>query len=111
MERKIISRYIVADPRICHGKPTFRGTRIIVSQVLEQVASGMAWEVIVEEWRGSVLKRPLLKLYTRQHRHFSNMQMSMPLRPLPRDHPGRELSRGAAPGFAGLAYTYTSDWL
>ena len=55
-ERKIISRYIIADPRICHGKPTFRGTRIMVSQVLDQVASGMAWEVIVEEWRGSVPK-------------------------------------------------------
>jgi hypothetical protein len=25
-----------------------------VAQVLEQVASGMAWEAIVEEWRGSV---------------------------------------------------------
>jgi uncharacterized protein (DUF433 family) len=59
VERKIISRYIVADPRICHGKPTFRGTRIMVSQVLEQVASGMAWEVIVEEWRGSVTKEAI----------------------------------------------------
>jgi uncharacterized protein (DUF433 family) len=59
MERKIISRYIVADPRICHGKPTFRGTRIIVSQVLEQVARGMAWEVIVEEWWGSVPKEAI----------------------------------------------------
>lgn len=59
MERKIISRHIVADLRICHGKPTFRGTRIMVSQVLEQVASGMAWEVIVEEWRGSVTKEAI----------------------------------------------------
>jgi hypothetical protein len=25
-----------------------------VAQVLEQVANGMAWEAIVEEWRGSV---------------------------------------------------------
>jgi uncharacterized protein (DUF433 family) len=56
VERKMISRYIVTDPRICHGKPTFRGTRIMVVQVLEQVANGMAWEVIVEEWRGSVTK-------------------------------------------------------
>ena len=49
MNRKMIGRYIVSDPRICHGKPTFRGTRIMVSQVLEQLASGMAWETIVEE--------------------------------------------------------------
>jgi uncharacterized protein (DUF433 family) len=56
MNRKLIGRYIVTDPHICHGKPTFRGTRIMVSQVLEQVASGMAWDTIVDEWRGSVPK-------------------------------------------------------
>ncbi len=28
----------------------------MVSDVLEQVASGMAWESIVEEWNGSVSK-------------------------------------------------------
>jgi hypothetical protein len=28
----------------------------MVKQVLEQVASGMAWEAVVEEWRGSVSK-------------------------------------------------------
>ena len=59
MERKMISRYIVTDPRICHGKPTFRGTRIMVAQVLEQVGSGMAWEVIVEEWRGRMTKEAI----------------------------------------------------
>jgi uncharacterized protein (DUF433 family) len=58
-KRKMISRYIVTDPRICHGKPTFRGTRIMVWQVLEQVTSGMAWEVIVEEWRGSTTKEAI----------------------------------------------------
>ena len=51
---KLLGRYIVADPKICHGQPTFRGTRIMVWQVLEQIASGMAWETIVEEWRGSI---------------------------------------------------------
>ncbi len=42
---------IVADPAICHGEPTFRGTRILVVDVLEQVARGMAYEAISEEWR------------------------------------------------------------
>ena len=54
MNQELLGRYIVTDPKICHGQPTFRGTRIMVKQVLEQVASGMAWEAIVEEWRGSV---------------------------------------------------------
>ncbi len=54
MNQKMIGRFIVTDPEICHGKPTFRGTRIMVWQVLEQVANGMAWETIEEEWRGKV---------------------------------------------------------
>jgi len=49
-----IGRYIVADPRVCHGKLTFRGTRIFVSDVLEQVERGLPWDTIVEEWEGRV---------------------------------------------------------
>ena len=59
MNKKIFGRYIISDPKICHGKPTFIGTRIMVSQVLEQIASGMAWETIVEEWRGSINKEAI----------------------------------------------------
>jgi uncharacterized protein (DUF433 family) len=51
---RMIGRYVISDPAICHGQPTFRGTRILVADVMEQVAGGMAWETIVEEWRGSV---------------------------------------------------------
>jgi uncharacterized protein (DUF433 family) len=51
---KSLGRYVVADPKVCPGKPTFRGTRIMVWQVLEQVASGVAWETIVEEWEGTI---------------------------------------------------------
>ena len=59
MGSRLIGRYIVTDPEICHGKPVFRGTRIMVSQVLEQLANGMAWETIVEEWRGAVTKEAI----------------------------------------------------
>ena len=44
----------MADPRICHGKLTFRGTRILVANVLEQVADGKPWDYIIEEWDGQV---------------------------------------------------------
>ncbi|HTP36390.1 MAG TPA: DUF433 domain-containing protein [Candidatus Acidoferrales bacterium] len=54
LTKRMIGRYIVADPAICHGQPTFRGTRILVADVMEQVAAGVAWEAIVEEWRGDV---------------------------------------------------------
>jgi uncharacterized protein (DUF433 family) len=52
--RRLIGRHIIADSSICHGQPIFRGTRILVSDVLEQVAGGTAWQTIVEEWRGDV---------------------------------------------------------
>lgn len=55
----VLGRYIVADPRICHGKPTFRGTRIFVADVLEQVAEGMAWESIMESWGNRISKEAI----------------------------------------------------
>ena len=54
--RILLGKYIVADSNICHGKPTFIGTRIMVTQVLNQVASGMSWKTISAEWRGKVTK-------------------------------------------------------
>ncbi|HLG15234.1 MAG TPA: DUF433 domain-containing protein [Blastocatellia bacterium] len=51
---RLIGRHIVTDPKICHGKPTCRGTRMLVSDVLDQVASGMARETIIEVWNDSV---------------------------------------------------------
>jgi len=54
--RKVLGRYIVMDTEICHGELTFRGTRIMVKDVLDQLAEGMAWDSIIEAWRGSVKK-------------------------------------------------------
>jgi hypothetical protein len=41
-----LGRHIVADPEVCHGKPTFKGTRIMVWQVLDDVADGRSWDFI-----------------------------------------------------------------
>lgn len=38
--RKDINAYIVADSEICHGQPTFKGTRIMVYIVLEMLQAG-----------------------------------------------------------------------
>ena len=51
---RVLGQHVVTDPRICRGRPTFRRTRVRVEDVLEQVASGMAWETIIEEWNRSV---------------------------------------------------------
>jgi len=43
-------KWVVVDPNICHGKPVFGGTRILVANVLEMFASGMSVEEILEEY-------------------------------------------------------------
>ena len=70
MKRKLYGRYIVSDPGICHGKPTFRGTRILVADVLEQVAEGLAWETIIEEWRGSITKEAIAEAISLSRQAF-----------------------------------------
>lgn len=57
--RTEINNYIVADSEICHGKPTFKGTRILVSDILELVADGVPAEEIIEEYPG--LNREMIK--------------------------------------------------
>lgn len=51
---QVTGRFVVADPQICHGEPTFRGTRTLVRDVLEQVALGLDWETICQQWRGAI---------------------------------------------------------
>ncbi|MBI4461183.1 MAG: DUF433 domain-containing protein [Acidobacteria bacterium] len=41
---------ISANPEVCHGKACIRGTRIMVSVVLDNLAEGLTPEEIVEEY-------------------------------------------------------------
>lgn len=50
MKKVVINRYIVADPQICHGKPTFKGTRIMVWQILEMLSLGEKPQGIIKEF-------------------------------------------------------------
>jgi len=45
-----INKYIVADTEICHGKPTFKGTRIMVWQILEMLEGGCSIKEIIEDF-------------------------------------------------------------
>jgi uncharacterized protein (DUF433 family) len=53
-KRKELGRYIVADPEICHGQLTFKGTRILVKSVLYYVAQGKDWDWISQAYLGKV---------------------------------------------------------
>ena len=59
MRKKSVGRFICADPKVCHGQLTFRGTRILVSDVLELVAAGTTWDDIIKECHGSISRRAI----------------------------------------------------
>lgn len=42
--------FISAKPDICHGKPCFTGTRIIVAVILDCLAADMSHEAILKEY-------------------------------------------------------------
>ena len=44
--RKIIK----VDSEVCHGKPCIRGTRIMVSVVLDNLAEGLTPDEIIKEY-------------------------------------------------------------
>ena len=43
-------KWITVDPGTCHGKPVFRGTRVLVADVLDMLAAGMTVEEVLEEY-------------------------------------------------------------
>ena len=43
-------QHIIIDPAICHGKAVVRGTRVMVSVILDNLADGLTPQEIVEEY-------------------------------------------------------------
>ncbi|MFH0342030.1 MAG: DUF433 domain-containing protein [Chromatiales bacterium] len=44
------SDYIAVDPAVCHGKACIKGTRIMVSVVLDNLAAGLTPEEIIHSY-------------------------------------------------------------
>ena len=40
--------HVTVDPSICHGKVCIRGTRVLVSAILDNIAAGESAESILE---------------------------------------------------------------
>lgn len=38
------------DPKVCNGKPVIKGTRIPVSIILEQIAEGISWDQLLQDY-------------------------------------------------------------
>lgn len=43
-------QHIISDPQVCHGKVCIRGTRIMVSVILDNLADGLSPDEIVAEY-------------------------------------------------------------
>lgn len=48
-----LGKYIVADPEICRGRPTFKYTRIDAFYALDLLAAGWTIKRIADEWWGN----------------------------------------------------------
>ena len=70
--RRLLGRFIVVDPDICHGKPTFIGTRIMVFQILRQVAKGLSWDEISAMWGGHVSREAIAEAVHLAQRAFED---------------------------------------
>jgi uncharacterized protein (DUF433 family) len=46
------SDYITVDPQVCHGKACIKGTRIMVSVILDNLADGLTAEQIIANYPG-----------------------------------------------------------
>ncbi len=49
-------RYITFDPNICHGKACIRGTRVMVSIILDNLAAGENIESILQSYPSLTLE-------------------------------------------------------
>jgi len=49
-----VGKYIVLDDEVCHGRPTFKGTRVLVSDVIELLAAGLSIEEVVRDYYPSL---------------------------------------------------------
>lgn len=41
---------IKVDPKVCHGKPVIRGTRIMVWQILDLLEDGLTFDEIITDY-------------------------------------------------------------
>lgn len=52
-----VRKHIVVDPKICHGQPCFKGTRIMVYLVLELLEAGVPAQKIIKDYYPRLTKQ------------------------------------------------------
>lgn len=52
MEPEEIQKHISVDPQVCHGQACIRGTRVLVSEILDALAAGESTSRILRNYPG-----------------------------------------------------------
>ena len=55
-----INKYIVAEGEICGGTPTFKGTRIMVWQIIELLRAGVTIDEILRDYFPQLTREAIL---------------------------------------------------
>ena len=50
---------ISVDPKVCHGKPCIKGTRIMVYLILELLESGLSPDQIIKEYYPRLIRQDI----------------------------------------------------
>src|SRR5262245_45868668 len=58
-KKVVLSRYVVADQKVCGGQLTFRGTRGLVADVLESVCEGKTLDAIRQSLGNAIRERAI----------------------------------------------------
>ena len=56
-EPRELGQFIVSNPAICRGLPVFKGTRVTVAEVLNDVELGLSWDFIIYRWGDGKITR------------------------------------------------------
>lgn len=67
-----LGKYIVADPAICHGAVTFRGTRLLVADALDLLAEGMPPVEICKQMHGWIVPEAIAEAVRLAKTHLQN---------------------------------------
>ena len=59
-----INDYVVIDSKICHGEPTFKGTRVMVWQVLDLLGTGVTPDTIMRDYFPRLTKEAIFSALT-----------------------------------------------
>ena len=70
MARIEIGKHLAADTRVCRGRLIFKGTRILVSDVLEMAKAGYTPEAIARQYQGIVTEKGVREALTLTRRGF-----------------------------------------